>query len=166
MQLSPASPEEDEESSHKLTSIRSELSIAREEQDEHEMQPYHSTSSVVTTATENAERNSEENVPKEPSSSVSELEEENRELDQVAVPKAIILQRINSKKGLKSYQLGKQLSCKWSTGAGPRIGVVRDYPSELQLRALEEVSLSPRSVGLSRSSPLSCVASPRNKEFS
>ncbi|KAL9248422.1 hypothetical protein vseg_021746 [Gypsophila vaccaria] len=58
---------------------------------------------------------------------------------------ASILERINSHKETKSYQLGKQLSCKWSTGAGPRIGCVRDYPSELQLRALEQVNLSPRS---------------------
>jgi len=144
------SPEEDEERPNKLKSIRSELSIAREEQEENEMQPPYTSNSVVTTITEKAERNCEEN----------------QELHEVAVPKAIILQRINSKKGLKSYQLGKQLSCKWSTGAGPRIGVVRDYPSELQIRALEEVSLSPRSVGPSRLSPLSSVASPRNKEFS
>jgi hypothetical protein len=53
----------------------------------------------------------------------------------------LILNRINSK---RSYQLGKQLSLQWSTGAGPRIGCVRDYPSELQFLALEEVSLSPR----------------------
>jgi hypothetical protein len=160
------SPEEDEERSNKLKSIRSELSIAREEQEENEMQPPYTSNSVVSTITEKAERNCEENIAPEPSSSVSDLEQVNQELHEVAVPKAIILQRINSKKGLKSYQLGKQLSCKWSTGAGPRIGVVRDYPSELQIRALEEVSLSPRSVGPSRLSPLSSVASPRYKEFS
>ncbi|CAH9143377.1 unnamed protein product [Cuscuta epithymum] len=34
--------------------------------------------------------------------------------------------------------------CKWSTGNGPRIGCVRDYPTELQCRALEQVNLSPR----------------------
>ncbi|KAL4311432.1 hypothetical protein GQ457_01G048670 [Hibiscus cannabinus] len=62
-----------------------------------------------------------------------------------------ILQRINSKKGMKSYQLGKQLSCKWTTGAGPRIGCVRDFPSELQFRALEQVNLSPRSNGYTKS---------------
>lgn len=56
-----------------------------------------------------------------------------------------VLRRLNSHKESKSYQLGKQLSCRWTTGAGPRIGCVRDYPSELQLRALEQVSLSPRS---------------------
>ncbi|KAL9674736.1 hypothetical protein QQ045_002935 [Rhodiola kirilowii] len=61
-----------------------------------------------------------------------------------------ILQRINSHKGTKSYQLGRQLSCKWSSGAGPRIGCVRDYPSELQTHALEKVSLSPRSEILSK----------------
>ncbi|KAF3794856.1 IQ domain-containing protein [Nymphaea thermarum] len=40
--------------------------------------------------------------------------------------------------------LGNRLSCKWTTGAGPRIGCVRDYPAELQCRALEQVHLSPK----------------------
>lgn len=57
------------------------------------------------------------------------------------IPDESILKRINSHKETKSYQLGKQLSCKWTTGAGPRIGCVRDYPVKLQLRALEKVSL-------------------------
>lgn len=61
------------------------------------------------------------------------------------VPREKIMQRINSHKGMKSYQLAQRLSCKWTTGAGPRIGCVRDYPTELQNRALEEVNLSPRS---------------------
>lgn len=60
------------------------------------------------------------------------------------VPKAAILQRLNSKKEVKSYQLGRQLSCKWSTGAGPRIGCMRDYPIELQSHALEQMHLSPQ----------------------
>ncbi|KAG0545967.1 hypothetical protein BDA96_02G407000 [Sorghum bicolor] len=64
--------------------------------------------------------------------------------DNTAVPREKILQRISSKKETKSYQLGKQVSFKWTTGAGPRIVCVRDYPSELQLRALEQVHLSPR----------------------
>ncbi|TVU37675.1 hypothetical protein EJB05_11003, partial [Eragrostis curvula] len=67
--------------------------------------------------------------------------------DQAAVPREKILERISSKKEAKSYQLGKQVSFKWTTGAGPRIVCVRDYPSELQLRALERVHLSPRSGG-------------------
>ncbi|XWS66711.1 hypothetical protein CRYUN_Cryun05aG0224000 [Craigia yunnanensis] len=60
------------------------------------------------------------------------------------VPQKAILQRINSKKAVKSYQLGHQLSLKWSTGAGPRIGCIADYPVELRQQALEFVNLSPR----------------------
>lgn len=59
------------------------------------------------------------------------------------VPTTAILQRINSKKTAKSYQLGHQLSLKWTTGAGPRIGCVADYPVELRVQALEFVNLSP-----------------------
>ncbi|KAD7478248.1 hypothetical protein E3N88_01384 [Mikania micrantha] len=65
------------------------------------------------------------------------------------VPQEKILKRINSHKENKSFQLAKQLSCRWTTGAGPRIGCVRDYPLELQARAMEEVCLSPRTVCLS-----------------
>ncbi|XP_065856418.1 IQ domain-containing protein IQM3 [Euphorbia lathyris] len=61
------------------------------------------------------------------------------------VPKKALLQRISSKKAVKSYQLGHNLSLKWSTGAGPRIGCVADYPVELRMQALEFVNLSPRS---------------------
>lgn len=70
---------------------------------------------------------------------------EEEETKEETIPEESILQRINSHKGMKSYQLGKQLSCKWSTGAGPRIGCLRDYPSGLQSHALEQVNLSPRS---------------------
>ncbi|GFZ08747.1 hypothetical protein Acr_20g0005550 [Actinidia rufa] len=59
------------------------------------------------------------------------------------VPKTAILRRINSKRAASSYQLGKQLSRKWSTGTGPRIGCVANYPVELRLQALELVNLSP-----------------------
>lgn len=79
-------------------------------------------------------------------STLSEDHQEEND-DQSSVPREKILQRINSKKETKSYQLGKQLSFKWTTGAGPRIVCVRDYPSELQLQALEQVHLSPRSGG-------------------
>nr|POE81489.1 iq domain-containing protein iqm3 [Quercus suber] len=61
-----------------------------------------------------------------------------------SLPKKEILQRIKSKKEVSSYQLGHQLSLKWSTGAGPRIGCVADYPLKLRLQALEFVNLSPR----------------------
>lgn len=86
-----------------------------------------------------------------------------KEKEDGAVPPESILRRINSHKGMKSYQLGKQLSFKWTTGAGPRIGCLRDYPTELQFCALEQVNLSPRSAGNSRASasPRACV-SPRD----
>ncbi|KAH9704457.1 IQ domain-containing protein IQM3 [Citrus sinensis] len=69
-----------------------------------------------------------------------------------SVPKKEILQRIKSKKEVKSYQLGHQLSLTWSTGAGPRIGRVADYPQNLRVQALQYVDLSPR-------------ASPRPSDF-
>lgn len=59
------------------------------------------------------------------------------------VPKKEILQRMMSKKD-DSYQLGDQLSLKWSTGAGPRIGCVADYPLKLRVQALEMVELTPK----------------------
>ncbi|KAF5776191.1 hypothetical protein HanXRQr2_Chr12g0521511 [Helianthus annuus] len=42
------------------------------------------------------------------------------------------------------FQEANRVSSKWSSGTGPRIGIVRDYPTELQFRALEQVNLSPR----------------------
>ncbi|KAJ6407215.1 hypothetical protein OIU84_010676 [Salix udensis] len=42
------------------------------------------------------------------------------------------------------FDLTTRLPCNWTTGAGPRIGCVRDYPKGLQSRALEQVNLSPR----------------------
>lgn len=74
-------------------------------------------------------------------SSVSNEEEEEGD-----VPEECISQRIYQHKESKSFQLGNQLSCNWSTGAGPRIGCLRDYPWPLQERALEQVKLSPRSI--------------------
>ncbi|WJZ88444.1 hypothetical protein VitviT2T_007742 [Vitis vinifera] len=87
------------------------------------------------------------------------LVEEEEEHDIKATPKESILRRINSQKGMELYQLGRQLSCKWTTGAGPRISCVRDHPSKLQVRALEHVNLSPRSAGHCRSefSPRSSI---------
>ncbi|RDY04491.1 IQ domain-containing protein IQM2, partial [Mucuna pruriens] len=79
------------------------------------------------------------------------------------IPKRSILKRIASHKEMKSYQLGKQLSCKWTTGAGPRIGCVRDYPCKLQFRALEQVSLSPTSAFHSTSSFAPPVSTPVSK---
>ncbi|XP_076889173.1 IQ domain-containing protein IQM1-like, partial [Bidens hawaiensis] len=38
------------------------------------------------------------------------------------------------------------ISCKQGLGTGTRIGIVRNYPTELQFQALEQVNLSPRTV--------------------
>jgi hypothetical protein len=70
--------------------------------------------------------------------------EEPDEVEQRTVAQELILRRMKSRKGLKSLQLGNHLSCKWTTGAGARIGFVRDFPSELQFRALEQMNLSPK----------------------
>ncbi|THU62512.1 hypothetical protein C4D60_Mb01t05920 [Musa balbisiana] len=43
-----------------------------------------------------------------------------------------------------ALELGRRLSCRWTTGTGARIGCVRDYPVDLQAMALEQVNLSPR----------------------
>ncbi|CAA3026172.1 Hypothetical predicted protein [Olea europaea subsp. europaea] len=70
--------------------------------------------------------------------------QEHDETNEEIISEESIPQRINSRKDMKSFQLGNKLSCKWSTGAGPRIGCLRDYPSRLQCHALEQVNLSPR----------------------
>ena len=67
------------------------------------------------------------------------------EEDQNPIPKEKIIKRIDSHKGMKSYQLAYHLASRWTTGAGPRIGCMRDYPTELQFRVLEHANLSPRS---------------------
>ncbi|KAF3779046.1 IQ domain-containing protein [Nymphaea thermarum] len=67
------------------------------------------------------------------------------------------VERIDSKSKAQPYQLGHQLSLKWCSGVGPRIGCVADYPRELRFQALEFVNLSPRvsSTSASRSFPTS-----------
>lgn len=58
------------------------------------------------------------------------------------------------------YDLSRRLSCKWTSGVGPRIGCVRDYPPSLQSQALEQVNLSPTVIpGSSRKFPP--IPSPR-----
>ena len=37
--------------------------------------------------------------------------------------------------------MAKQLSIKWKTDAGPRIGCMRDYPPEPQVLVLEQANL-------------------------
>ncbi|KAK3119753.1 hypothetical protein QOZ80_9AG0674710 [Eleusine coracana subsp. coracana] len=78
------------------------------------------------------------------------------------VPQKVILERMKSKGESKSYQLGHRLSLKWCTGAGPRIGCVKDYPMELRMQAMEMVELSPRGSTSSASSRLPSCFSPRS----
>ncbi|GJN13778.1 hypothetical protein PR202_gb00522 [Eleusine coracana subsp. coracana] len=75
------------------------------------------------------------------------------------VPQKAILERIKSKSESKSYQLGDKVSLKWTTGAGARIGCVKDYPVELRMQAMEMVDLSPRASG-PRSNILNQVSLP------
>uniref|UniRef100_A0A0A9EPL8 Uncharacterized protein n=1 Tax=Arundo donax TaxID=35708 RepID=A0A0A9EPL8_ARUDO len=76
------------------------------------------------------------------------------------LPQKAILERMKSKSESKSYQLGHRLSLKWSSGLGPRIGCVTDYPMELRMQALEMVDLSPRASTLSASRRLPSCFSP------
>ncbi|KAE9590108.1 hypothetical protein Lalb_Chr21g0316141 [Lupinus albus] len=79
--------------------------------------------------------------------------ENHGEEDENPIPKEKLLKRIDSHNRMKSYQLAYHLTTKWTTGAGPRIGCMRDYPPELQFRILEQQNLSPRT-RTTASSPL------------
>ncbi|XP_076897855.1 IQ domain-containing protein IQM1-like [Bidens hawaiensis] len=58
--------------------------------------------------------------------------------------------------------LGNMKSPRWTSGAGPRIGCVRDYPVKLQFQALEQLSLSPRQVTMVSNGP---IPSPRPSPY-
>lgn len=137
---------------HRLSRKLSNLEIPkRESLIESESQ---AAASSCSTFPEESSVSTEEHPPSEQEYMVPKqnlFDENHEETEEETIPEESILKRINSLKGMKSYQLGKQLSCKWTTGAGPRIGCVRDYPSELQFRALEHVNLSPRSANRPRS---------------
>ncbi|KAJ1296963.1 hypothetical protein BS78_01G341700 [Paspalum vaginatum] len=143
--------EEDEEFWGSLTRVISESEKTPAPEETH---PGQTLPEAVGTGSAEAEKCEEETAVARPDSSGDDQE--------APVPREKILERINSKKGLKSYQLGKQLSFRWTTGAGPRIGCVRDYPSELQLQALEQVNLSPR---CSSNAATSRFASPLRRSF-
>lgn len=105
---------------------------------------------------------SQDNVYYKRSLSSKEIENQLTE-----IPPTKLLERLSSQKSSKSYQLGKRLSRKWSTGTGPRIGCIADLPPELRLQALQQVNLSPRVMRLTspkdQSSDLyMCVMSPRD----
>ena len=60
----------------------------------------------------------------------------------------------------KVKEEAKPLSWTWTTGLGPRIGCVREYPTKLQVQALEQLHLSPR-VTHARSAEKVPIPSPR-----
>ncbi|XP_059296015.1 IQ domain-containing protein IQM6-like [Lycium ferocissimum] len=76
------------------------------------------------------------------------FDDETEEDYEETIPTEKIMKRINTHKRTKSFQLAHQLSCRWTTGAGPRIGCMRDYPTELQFRVIDEVYFSPRTTSL------------------
>ncbi|KAE8657496.1 Detected protein of unknown function [Hibiscus syriacus] len=65
---------------------------------------------------------------------------------------------VKDESGEERRSRGVELRYKWSTGVGNRIGCMRDYPAQMQFKALEHVNLSPRlkpgfSCGAPRPSP-------------
>lgn len=146
-------------SSRRLTDLTIPDKVELFESLERENQAVQSSSDGYESA---EEQSTSEQDPKtvERNLSDEEEEEEGEETKEGTIPQESILQRINSHKGVNSYQLGKQISFKWTTGAGPRIGCLRDYPSELQFRTLEKENLSPRGTGCQRSRISSCMSSP------
>ncbi|KAG8067419.1 hypothetical protein GUJ93_ZPchr0005g14868 [Zizania palustris] len=85
------------------------------------------------------------------SGGAEELKEEEEEKRSPAVSAAIAAAADERK---------NHLACRWSTGTGPRIRCVRDYPQDLQSRALEHVNLSPR-LAVPQSRKRDPVPSPR-----
>ncbi|KAG2625303.1 IQ domain-containing protein IQM1-like [Panicum virgatum] len=59
-----------------------------------------------------------------------------------------------------SGEISGRAQVKWTSGAGARIGCVRDYPAELQSRALEQVNLSPNRPAAAAAQP-GPIPSPR-----
>ncbi|KAF8077408.1 hypothetical protein N665_1038s0002 [Sinapis alba] len=127
--------------------------IVEDDQDDDEEEPETPSEEGYETAEETFIAEEEFAYPK------SHLFDEDIEEYEKPVPKEKIMKRIDSHKGIKSYQLAERLHSRWSTGAGPRISCMRDYPSELQFRVLEQAQLSPRASSSSNPSPFAPVRS-------
>ncbi|XP_021908526.1 IQ domain-containing protein IQM3, partial [Carica papaya] len=136
-----------------------QVNKANEESDSYDDGKYNGIENTVNVSTkpDSAEPKTSEEEEKNLSVESSEVDQKEAKANyqrtlsgglqspRIEVPKTAVLQRISSKKAAQSYQLGHQLSLKWTTGAGPRIGCVADYPAEVRMQALEFVNLSPRS---------------------
>lgn len=130
--------------SRRLGSVISRLEIPRRIDQLHICKKYSGTRpSESESPGEDGYETAEESFP-EQEFMVSKQNLFDEKNDRDLIPKEKIMKRINSHKGMKSYQLAQQLSSRWTTGAGPRIGCMRDYPTELQVQVLEQTNLSPR----------------------
>ncbi|KAJ0229662.1 IQ domain-containing protein IQM6 [Hirschfeldia incana] len=137
-----------------LTRFHSKVKdTVEDDQDDEEEEPETPSEEGYETAEETFIAEEEFAYPK------SHLFDEDIEEYEKPVPKEKIMKRIDSHKGIKSYQLAERLHSRWSTGAGPRISCMRDYPSELQFRVLEQAQLSPRASSSSNPSPFAPVRS-------
>ncbi|ONK59689.1 uncharacterized protein A4U43_C08F9330 [Asparagus officinalis] len=151
VKTSPVEGEEDTYGS--LRPSRSELDLrTNPEQSEPTINTLQLSDSFNKSKSQEEERDQDNKIPSDDSEE-SEGEEEETKNETTEVSDDSEDSQVASQLSLRrkfrnptlSVQLGKQLSYKWSTGAGPRIGCVRDSPSELRFRALEQVNLSPRS---------------------
>ena len=152
--LSPNAKPKSHAELHTLTRFHpKDKGMAEDDQDYDEEEPETPSEEGYETAEETFIAEEEFAYPK------SHLFDEDIEEYEKPVPKEKIMKRIDSHKGLKSYQLAERLHSRWSTGAGPRISCMRDYPSELQFRVLEQAQLSPRASSSSKPSPFAPVRS-------
>ncbi|XP_009138959.1 IQ domain-containing protein IQM6 [Brassica rapa] len=152
--LSPNAKPKSHAELHTLTRFHpKDKGMAEDDQDYDEEEPETPSEEGYETAEETFIAEEEFAYPK------SHLFDEDIEEYEKPVPKEKIMKRIDSHKGLKSYQLAERLHSRWSTGAGPRISCMRDYPSELQFRVLEQAQLSPRASSSSNPSPFAPVRS-------
>ncbi|KAF9680445.1 hypothetical protein SADUNF_Sadunf06G0121900 [Salix dunnii] len=78
------------------------------------------------------------------SADISQLNDATDRLDANTTITVDLAENANNPNTQAVFDLSTRLPCNWTTGAGPRIGCVRDYPKGLQSRALEQVNLSPR----------------------
>ncbi|KAJ4904933.1 calmodulin-binding family protein [Raphanus sativus] len=152
--LSPNAKPKNHPELQTLTRFHSKVKdMVEDDQDNEEEEPETPSEEGYETAEETFIAEEEFAYPK------SHLFDEDIEEYENPIPKEKIMKRIDSHKGIKSYQLAQRLHSRWSTGAGPRISCMRDYPSELQFRVLEQAQLSPRASSSPNPSPFAPVRS-------
>ncbi|CAN6349989.1 unnamed protein product [Urochloa humidicola] len=96
----------------------------------------------------------------EPPSSQPEEEEESDKLKDTAMAEEEEAAPGAPTEAVNGETAGRA-AVKWTSGAGARIGCVRDYPAALQSRALEQVNLSPNRPAAAAALPPWPIPSPR-----